>query len=94
MANTAPKVAEQERLESLEVIDQKAQLLVNWIKQSKHFIVFTGAGISTSAGEDSSQGISNERIDSLQGYLISADQQASGRSSAKGVSMNSSLSTL
>jgi len=29
---------------------EKANLLVEWIKQSNHFIAFTGAGISTSAG--------------------------------------------
>ncbi|KAK2042813.1 NAD-dependent deacetylase sirtuin-7 [Colletotrichum somersetense] len=50
MANTAPKVAEQERRESASIVDGKAQDLVDQIKRSKHFIVFTGAGISTSAG--------------------------------------------
>ncbi|GKT89308.1 transcriptional Sir2 family protein [Colletotrichum tofieldiae] len=51
MANTAPKVAEKERRESPSVVDEKAQDLVDQIKKSKHFIVFTGAGISTSAGQ-------------------------------------------
>ncbi|KAK2008079.1 DHS-like NAD/FAD-binding domain-containing protein [Colletotrichum eremochloae] len=50
MANTAPKVAEQERRELASIVDEKAQDLVDQIKRSKHFIVFTGAGISTSAG--------------------------------------------
>ncbi|KAL8951476.1 MAG: hypothetical protein Q9222_002553 [Ikaeria aurantiellina] len=50
MANTAPKVAEKERRESMDVVEKKAQLLVDKIKKSKHFIAFTGAGISTSAG--------------------------------------------
>ncbi|GKT40470.1 NAD-dependent protein deacetylase SRT1 [Colletotrichum spaethianum] len=49
MANTAPKVAEKERRESPSMVDEKAQDLVDQIKRSKHFIVFTGAGISTSA---------------------------------------------
>lgn len=50
MATSAPKVAEKEHHESAEVIDNKAQTLVNLINKSKHFIVFTGAGISTSTG--------------------------------------------
>ncbi|KAK1991367.1 NAD-dependent deacetylase sirtuin-7 [Colletotrichum falcatum] len=50
MANTAPKVAEQERRESASIVDEKAQDLADQIKRSKHFIVFTGAGISTAAG--------------------------------------------
>lgn len=51
MANTAPKIAEAERLEAPDEVDRKAQTLVNEIKKSKHFIAFTGAGVSTSAGE-------------------------------------------
>ncbi|KAI0000604.1 NAD-dependent deacetylase sirtuin-7 [Xylariaceae sp. FL0662B] len=50
MANTAPKVAEEERHESPEAVDRKAEALVKQIKKSKHFIAFTGAGVSTSAG--------------------------------------------
>ena len=50
MADSAPKVAAEERIEAPDVIDRKAQTLANQIKKSKHFIVFTGAGISTSAG--------------------------------------------
>jgi mono-ADP-ribosyltransferase sirtuin 6 len=51
MADTAPKVALKERHESPAAVDKKAESLVAQIKRSKHFIVFTGAGISTSAGK-------------------------------------------
>ncbi|WYZ33979.1 hypothetical protein EsH8_I_000255 [Colletotrichum jinshuiense] len=50
MADSAPKVAEKERRESPSAVDAKAQELVDQIKRSNHFIAFTGAGISTSAG--------------------------------------------
>ncbi|KAF5670079.1 NAD-dependent deacetylase sirtuin-6 [Fusarium heterosporum] len=50
MASSAPKVAPPERRDAPEVIDQQADELVALIKESKHFIVFTGAGVSTSAG--------------------------------------------
>ncbi|KAL0938524.1 silent information regulator family protein [Colletotrichum truncatum] len=50
MADTAPKVAEAERRESPSLVDKKAALLAEKIKTSNHFIAFTGAGISTSAG--------------------------------------------
>ncbi|KAK4163316.1 putative mono-ADP-ribosyltransferase sirtuin [Cladorrhinum sp. PSN259] len=50
MASSAPKVAAPERVESPEDIDRKAKLLADRIRAAKHFIVFTGAGISTSAG--------------------------------------------
>lgn len=50
MANSAPKVAEAERFETDRAISLKAKDIANLIKHSKHFIVFTGAGVSTSAG--------------------------------------------
>ena len=50
MADNAPKVAAKERREPLYAVDKKAEALANQIKQSKHFIAFTGAGIATSAG--------------------------------------------
>jgi mono-ADP-ribosyltransferase sirtuin 6 len=55
MADRAPKVAAKERREPLSVINKKAEILANQIKKSKHFIVFTGAGISTSAGHHISE---------------------------------------
>jgi hypothetical protein len=51
MADSAPKIAEEERFESPDVVDRKAQRLVDQIKKSKHFLAVTGAGVSTSAGQ-------------------------------------------
>lgn len=50
MALAAPKVPLEERIEATDAIERKAQALANQIKKSKHFIAFTGAGVSTSAG--------------------------------------------
>ncbi|GAD92795.1 hypothetical protein NECHADRAFT_106479 [Paecilomyces variotii No. 5] len=50
MADSAPKIAAKERREPLAAVDRKAEALVKQIKKSNHFIAFTGAGISTSAG--------------------------------------------
>ncbi|KAI0133755.1 DHS-like NAD/FAD-binding domain-containing protein [Xylariales sp. AK1849] len=50
MADSAPKIAAKESYESADAVDQKAQTLADQIRKSKHFIAFTGAGISTSAG--------------------------------------------
>ncbi|KAM0430001.1 hypothetical protein ACHAPT_006007 [Fusarium lateritium] len=50
MASTTSKTPLPERRDAPEVVDQQASRLVELIKQSKHFIVFTGAGVSTSAG--------------------------------------------
>ncbi|KAK7941300.1 uncharacterized protein PG986_013687 [Apiospora aurea] len=48
MADSAPIIAAEKRQEAPEVMDQKAKTLVDYINKSKHIIVFTGAGISTS----------------------------------------------
>ncbi|KAH8658121.1 NAD-dependent deacetylase sirtuin-7 [Xylariales sp. PMI_506] len=45
-----PHISSEERSESSEVVAQKALALADLIKNSKHFIAFTGAGISTTAG--------------------------------------------
>ncbi|KAI1762943.1 DHS-like NAD/FAD-binding domain-containing protein [Hypoxylon sp. FL1150] len=50
MANTAPKVAAEERREAPAAVDKKAEALAKLIRKSKHLVVFTGAGVSTSAG--------------------------------------------
>ncbi|KAI1349015.1 DHS-like NAD/FAD-binding domain-containing protein [Xylaria sp. FL0043] len=50
MASSAPRVAEAEREEPAHALDTKADTLVGLIRKSKHFIVCTGAGVSTSAG--------------------------------------------
>lgn len=47
---TAPKVAEVERFDPPDVVDLLATKLSTQIKSCKHFIAFTGAGVSTSAG--------------------------------------------
>ena len=50
MAHTAHKKPKKEKIEAPQVIDHKAKVLAELIRKSKHFVVFTGAGISTSAG--------------------------------------------
>ncbi|KAL3449164.1 DHS-like NAD/FAD-binding domain-containing protein [Aspergillus insuetus] len=49
-ANSVPAVAVKEHREPVANIEKKAETLAGLIRKSKHFIVFTGAGISTSAG--------------------------------------------
>ena len=39
-----------ERFEPAESVQEKAEKLADLIKRSQHFIAFTGAGVSTSAG--------------------------------------------
>jgi hypothetical protein len=52
MADTAIKSEEEKKefFDSPEELDRKCELLAMWIKSSEHFVAFTGAGISTSAG--------------------------------------------
>lgn len=50
MADSAPVAAPEERQENPDVLQRKANTLVNYINNSKHIIVFTGAGTSTSTG--------------------------------------------
>jgi hypothetical protein len=51
MARTARKEDEKkEYFDPLDVLEKKVDQLVLWIKESKHMIAFTGAGISTAAG--------------------------------------------
>ena len=51
MANNAPKLAAKECREPTAAVVKKAEALVAQIKKSKHFIAFTVAGVSTSAGK-------------------------------------------
>lgn len=48
-AHTDPE-ALKERFEDEATLDHKTDILVRLIKESKYFVAFTGAGISTSAG--------------------------------------------
>lgn len=52
MAFSAHKDPEQVRefFDDAAALSEKAGLLADWIRQSNHFVAFTGAGISTSAG--------------------------------------------
>lgn len=52
MASTAHKTEEEKKeyFDSPEELEKKIDILAKIIKESEHFIVFTGAGISTSTG--------------------------------------------
>jgi mono-ADP-ribosyltransferase sirtuin 6 len=40
MATSAPKIAEQERIEAVDAVDKKAEILATLIRGSKHFIQY------------------------------------------------------
>ncbi|KAH7129477.1 DHS-like NAD/FAD-binding domain-containing protein [Dactylonectria estremocensis] len=50
MASSAPKIPEVERHDAPDIVAKKAKALAVQIQECKRFVVFTGAGISTSAG--------------------------------------------
>ena len=52
MASTAHKTEEEKKeyFDSPEELDQKLERLAQMVRDSQHFVTFTGAGISTSAG--------------------------------------------
>lgn len=52
MADTAIKSEEEKKeyFDSPEELEEKCEKLALWIKSAEHFVAFTGAGISTSAG--------------------------------------------
>ena len=52
MAETAIKTEEEKKefFDSPEELEAKVTQLAEWIKESNHATMFTGAGISTSAG--------------------------------------------
>jgi len=52
MADTALKNEEEKKeyFDSPKVLDQKVEKLAKMILASKHFVAFTGAGISTASG--------------------------------------------
>ncbi len=50
MADGSDAEMMQERFDSELELKEKLDQLVQWIRDSKHMIIFTGAGVSTSAG--------------------------------------------
>lgn len=43
-------LTKKEQIDSPDVLDKKLEQLAEWMRNAKHIIVFTGAGISTSTG--------------------------------------------
>ena len=52
MSFSAIKTEEEKKeyFDSPKELDRKTNLLAKWIRESNHFVAFTGAGISTGAG--------------------------------------------
>ena len=48
--NIADEEQKREFVDSAEELDKKVKLVAKWMREGKHVIFFTGAGISTSAG--------------------------------------------
>ena len=48
--NIADEEQKKELLDSPEELDKKVAKVAKWIREGQHVILFTGAGISTSAG--------------------------------------------
>ena len=48
--NIADEEQKKEFFDTPKELDQKVRLVAKWIREGKHVIFFTGAGISTSAG--------------------------------------------
>lgn len=49
-AAVQPLLEDVEKFDSAEELEQKVNKLAQWVRESKHLVVFTGAGISTEAG--------------------------------------------
>jgi len=49
-SNNNKKDETTEYFDSPEELNRKIEILAKWMKESKHTVVYTGAGISTSAG--------------------------------------------
>ena len=64
-----------ERVESDERVEAKARTLANQIRKSEHFIVFTGAGISTSAGVPDFRGPQGKWTLEAQGKRLQTSSQ-------------------
>ena len=91
MKDFAPKPALQEKHEELDVLDRKAQTLIEKIKKSKHFIVFTGAATFTSADKMEEYTYCLQRLSISKVSPISVARKAPGHSEYKEDSVRESL---